>query len=502
MKYKLIIPLVVSLFVLVTITSCKKNFLDINDDPNRVTENNITAELIFPQAASSVGARAAAGGSNDYFRILNQWVGYWSVAGDYAIDQTQSTYNIDNNFGNLIWFNHYNTLFDLYQVKVKSMANRDSVLAGASMILSVKLWQELVDMFGDIPYSQAFNNDAYNLPAYDNAKDVYSSLLKSLDTAITNMSKTARKNFAKVDVVNNGNTLKWIKFANTLRLRLLIRQSQVSGFNPATEIAKIIATGGVLHSGESVSVNPGYTNSVNQQSPFYGNYGLNTTGTDPNPSVRANAYMVSIFNANSDPRLSRFYAPPTAGGAITGTVYGLAAGNPDGQHSSKAGPGLAISSSQSQWIYPSFESMFLEAEAIARGWMPGDAKIAYEAAVTESFVWLGVPNASTAAANYLLANPSANWANSGTTVLQKAKFIAYQKYIALTEIDPLEAWSDIRRLDMIPNKGYISVNPARAAGNTLPTRLLYPQTEYTTNAEHTLGLGTINAFTSKIFWQQ
>ena len=60
--------------------------------------------------------------------------------------------------------------------------------------------------------------------------------------------------------------------------------------------------------------------------------------------------------------------------------------------------------------------MFLQAEAIARGWMPGNAKTAYEAAVTESFVWLGVPDAVNAAADYMANSPIANWDNAGTTV--------------------------------------------------------------------------------------
>ncbi|MDB5232262.1 MAG: SusD/RagB family nutrient-binding outer rane lipoprotein [Chitinophagaceae bacterium] len=484
--------------LLITFSSCKKSSLDINDDPNRVTESNITPELIFPQAAHAVGERAATGASNDYLRQLNQWVGYWSSAGDYAIDQTETTYNLDFTFSNLTWRNHYNVLFDLYQAQVKSIAKGDTLLAGASMILSAKLWEELVDMFGDIPYSQAFNNSLYTQPAYDKGQDIYSALQRKLDTAITYMSVPASKTFNTVDVVNHGDRTKWIKFANTLKLRLLIRQSELPGFSPAAEITKILARGGVLHAGESITVNPGYTNTGNQQSPFYANFGLTPTGSDPNPSVRANTYIVNILNSNSDPRLSRFFNTPTAGGQITGTVFGLAAGNPDGQHSSKAGPGLASSPTQNQWIYPSFESMFLEAEAIARGWIPGNAKAAYEAAVTESFVWLGVPNATTAASAYL--QNSANWSSAGTTAASQARFIAYQKYIALTGIDPLEAWSDIRRLNMIPNKGYITVNPNRVSSN-LPVRFLYPQTEYTSNQANVSSLGTINQFSSKIFWQ-
>jgi hypothetical protein len=149
---------------------------------------------------------------------------------------------------------------------------------------------------------------------------------------------------------------------------------------------------------------------------------------------------------------------------------------------------------------PSFESLFLKAEAIARGWMPGDAKTAFEDAITESFVWLNVPDAQNAAASYIADNPDiADWSNAGTTADDRDRFVVFQKYIAMCCIDPREAWADERRLHFLP-AGFISVNPNRIS-NTLPLRLLYPQSEYTTNGENVLKEGTINQFTTKIFWQ-
>jgi len=67
-------------------------------------------------------------------------------------------------------------------------------------------------------------------------------------------------------------------------------------------------------------------------------------------------------------------------------------------------------------------------------------------------------------------------------------------------VDPLEAWSDIRRLNMLTDKGYISVNPGRLS-NSLPLRFPYPESEFTTNAGSVGAEGTINVFTTKIFWE-
>lgn len=499
MRY-LNIRLSIAMLLLVTaslyLSGCKKDFLDVNSDPNRVTGQNITPELIFPQAANAAGATQASG---DYI-FIQHWMGYFSNPGDYSLEKTEVTYNVNSSFGNTLWVDMYNVLFDLNQVKVKAFAKGDSVLTGASMILSARLFQDLVDTYGDIPYSQAFNNDKYIQPKYDKASDIYLSLQKSLDTAISFMGTKALGTFETVDIVNKGDQTKWIKFANTLKLRLLIRQSEISGFSPASETAKIIANDGVLHQGETISVNPGYSNEANKQSPFYGNYGLSPTGTDASATVRANAYIINILKSTNDPRLNRFFMLPTGGGSIpVGAVYGSLS-NPIGTATSKPGPGLAGSAIQDQWIFTSFESMFLEAEAMARGWLPGSAQTAYQNAVTESFVWLGVPDAETAAASYMADNPIANWENAGSSIESQVRFIVYQKYIALCGTDALEAWCDQRRLGIPPDNGLISADPGKVSSN-LPIRLLYPESEYTTNSVNVNAEGTINQFTSKIFWQ-
>lgn len=472
---------------------CKKNFLDTNNDPNRVTDANITPELLFTQAEVAVGD-----GGRFPVEFIQSWIGYMAANGDFARNPTETSYNIDFSFGNALFLNAYNTLFDLHQAEVKGLSQNDTAITGASMILSAKMFQELVDLFGDIPYSQAFKNELTTRPAYDKAQDIYKSLLLRLDTAIQYMSQTPSSKFAPADVINGGDQTKWIKFANTLKLRLLIRQSEIPGFNPASEIAKIINKGGVIEAGESIAVNPGYVNDVNKQSPFYGQYGYTPTGVKANTSMTANVYIINILKNNNDPRISRFFT--TIGGNFVGSRFGDAPGNnPSAAAASYFGPGVVNSATQNQWIYPAFESLFLKAEAIARGWLPGNAQQTYNEAVTESFRFLGVPNAVSAAATYLATSNIAMWSNAGTTVASQVRFIAFQKYIANTLIDPLESYSDLRRLKFLKDMSYISADPAKVS-NTLPLRLLYPQSEYTTNSENVLNQGSINAFTTKIFW--
>jgi len=276
--------LIATLALVSLFAGCSKEYLDVNNDPNRTTDENITPDLLFTQAATAAGYRTigtAIGGegAKTELQYAQNWVGYMAGTGDFAVEQIETTYNIDFAFGDNSWQRDYGVLFDLHLTKTKALEAGNKVLAGAAMILSAKMFQDITDTYGDVPYSQAFQTDVYKHPAYDKAQDVYNALQLSLDSAITYMSEEeGPASFATVDVVNHGDQVKWIKFANTLKLRMLLRQSEVSGFDPSAEITKIEAHGGVLGAGESVSVNPGFTNAQSKQSPFYGNYGFTPTG--------------------------------------------------------------------------------------------------------------------------------------------------------------------------------------------------------------------------------
>ena len=474
-EYKIII----SALLLVFTAGCKKSYFDINRNPNTVTESNVTAELILPNALSGVGAQATG-----YGPIAN-WVGYWSPSGSFAPNTEESTYNITNSFLEGRWTSMYNVLFDLNSVEVKATAANQPFYRAVAMIMKAHLFQNLVDLYGDVPYSEAFN-PAIPTPKYDNAQQIYSDLQIRLDTAINIMKTTtvgSKSNIPTIDIVYKGSTEKWVKLANTLKLRLLIRQSQINP-NPTAELAKIQANP-LIQSGEGAEANPGYVNDNGKQNPFYASYGFQVNGNAANDYYRANSYIVGILKSNNDPRLGYFFRPATSPASTSdpylGTTYGAPPNdNFSGTKTSNIGAGLTKSATQSQWIVTSIEALFLQAEAVARGWLPGNAQTVYESAVRESFIWLGVPNAVTAANTYMTNNATASWANAGTTTTSKVNFVVYQKYIALTGINPLEAYNDYRRLK-IPANIPLSVNPARG-GRVLPVRLLYPSNEVAVNS--------------------
>jgi hypothetical protein len=469
--------------------------LDINRNPNAVTESNINPELILPNALHGVGVQTAGG-----YGWLANWMGYWSPSGSYNPSTEESTYNITSSFQETKWAGIYNVLFDLHNVERRAEANNQGFYRSVAIIMKAHLFQNLVDLYGNVPYSQAFKPVEFPTPVYDKAEDIYADLQVRLDTAI-NVLKTAEVTSAaeNVDIVYHGDPYLWTKLANTLKLRLLIRQSEINP-NPTAELAKIEAEGGVIMSGEGAEVNPGYMNDAGKQSPFYAAFGLTPSGGEANEYYRANAYSIEKLVNSSDPRLGYFFRPAKNTGLFVGTVYGS---NPDvafaGDLTSNIGTGLVKSFDQPQWIVTSVESMFLYAEAVARGWFADDAQTAYEAAVLESFVWLGFEDPETAAAEYLADANIAKWENAGASMQQRVNFIVHQKYIALMGINPLEAWNDYRRLG-VPSNVPLSVNAARGS-RTIPVRLLYPAAEYAVNAANVQGQGNITP-QSRLFWDK
>ena len=501
------------LAVVLSTTSCS-DFLNVNTDPNRVTDANITPDLIFTQAENSVGVRQAS-----RFVFMNNWMGYWGRSGTFVVDQMETTYQIDNSFTENNWDQAYNILFDLYQTKTKAIAAKDSVLAGASIVLSVKLWQETVDQFGDLPYTQAFNYAKYPQPVYDKASAIYTDLLAQLDQAVKYLNPVVpSSSFAKTDLIfARGNDVatavgKWNRFANTIRLRILLRQSK-NGTKPSSELAKITANGGVLAAGEDVSVNPGYSNATDKQNPFYAAFGLTPAGAPATTDNTANNYFIKVIEVSNetDPRLDQFYQTP-----IAGTDYGAQNGSLTGAVvvGTGFGPGLlgttADGPKRDQFIMPAFESLFFLAEAVERGWLAGNPQDAYESAVKENFRWLNVTTTQTKlsgtaitdsiSSSYLATVQQAIWTNA-TSTAARLNLIALQKYISLNGIDAVEAWSDLRRGVLVLPMGYLSNNAT--AAKSLPNVLTYPQSEFTTNKSHipTPVRNTAAIFTEKLFWQ-
>jgi hypothetical protein len=149
---------------------------------------------------------------------------------------------------------------------------------------------------------------------------------------------------------------------------------------------------------------------------------------------------------------------------------------------------------QSSPVLTDFESLFIQSEAVVRGYITGDAKALYNSAVTQAFIYRGL-TAVDATTYYSQAKFTTNYDNA----TDKIGLILTQKWLALNGTSPVEIWTDFRRSGY-PQNLHFSEQADRAS-DTPPVRLLYPQTEISSNNDNVVAVGAIDAFKSKIFWQ-
>ena len=487
MMKKQFLPILLAGVLIISGTACKKSFFDINSNPNSAT--NTTPELVLPQALTVTASTQITG-----YQFVNEWMGYWCPSGSYAISSSDlASYRQTTGFADGLWISYYHNLEDYDYVEKAAASQGKTFYQGAAIVMKAFVFQQLVDMFNNVPYSQAFNGTNNIQPVYDNGQAIYESLAGRLDSAVLLLQRADAVAAANSDVLFNGSNANWVKFANTLKLRMLIRQSKMSGRATyiQAQIAKINANGGGFLSSDA-GVNPGYANNVGQQNPFYG-FCINTAGTYIGDFWRANQYPISFCTNNNDPRYQYLYAPTASGGIYQGNVIGSAT-NHAANSASTFGPGVLKSVSQPAILISAAESYFLQAEAGLYGWLSNSPLNMFNSGVQASFTYLG---AGSAVSYYTQANTNTSYA-ACTTPAQQLACIIRQKWMAMNTVTPFEAWADYRRLGL-PADVPLSVSPYVDV-LAIPLRILYPTSEYQTNAANVSAQGNIDHHTSKIFW--
>ena len=509
-------------------TSCSKSDFDINKNPNQPTDSTVSYDVILPSALDNTGRIIA-----NQWGFLQNWMGYWARSGTYAPSVTEESYTITTTFGNGVWNSCYDNLYDYQTMINKATRAQANFYAGIGRIMKAHDYQILVDVYGNVPYSQALSGNANTTPKYDKGIDIYKDLFRQIDTGISliaSATTSLNKNIATDDIMFKGDKTQWYKFGNTLKLRMLVHAYRVSGFDIAGEVTKITAQGsGFLGVDQNAQVNPGYTNDDAKRNPFYSTY-ISATGTTQvanNVYYRANEWGIGYYAGDADPRQTRFYV--AGSGGLKGVKYGLP---PVTANASAVlagiGPGVAKTSTASQQILTSAESFFLQAEARIRGMIStgATADALLNSGMLESFKYLGVTDPPTALAAYKTAN--AGYADVDITAPALATgfptggifTVLSQKWFALNATNTLEVWSDYRRVDYntLATKagaatdhfvygegaGYtpgppLSVAPQNVS-TKIPVRLLYPQTEYNYNGTNVSAEGAVDRFTSRIFW--
>src|SRR5450432_310870 len=217
-----------SLCLLILFGSCKKQ-LDTNlIDPNGTGINNLTGKDIFSQAivsasANRIGANISTAADN--YDFAQQWMGFWARNSGWAssgVQQQMETFSLSSSFADGAWQSLYHNIYDFNFIIGHS--TKGSVLPGAARAMKTMVYEDLVDQFGDIPYYAAANPNVELTPVYDKDAAIYKDLILQLDTAITDLSASQATDDDVADVMFKGDKSLWVKFANTLKLRILLRQ--------------------------------------------------------------------------------------------------------------------------------------------------------------------------------------------------------------------------------------------------------------------------------------
>ncbi|MDQ6756967.1 MAG: SusD/RagB family nutrient-binding outer membrane lipoprotein [Bacteroidota bacterium] len=509
LKNLFIVILIVGFF-----SSCKKELLDINVDPNNPTTASATPSVVLPNALATTGAfYNNPTGGNVTLAFAGIWMGHISYSAGLAVSTENLSYAITNRFANggFLSFGGVDPFTILYKnnedydfVEKKGAEQGNTFYRAVGMFMKAYNFQTLVDLYNNVPYTEALQGQAIPFPVYDQGKAIYDAISVKMDTAIALFKTSAGGNSTTGDIMFGGDITKWTKFANTVKLRLLLRQSEVNGATAKTQAGAL--SGGFVTStftpqtstnatntNGDVTVQPGYVNSSGKTNPFWGsNY--NIAGNYTQGVYVGGAYAVEFYKANSDPRVTRFYSPSISAG---GQYFGNYFGDQGTKNAANIGPGVLKAFGQPSIVMLSAESYFLQAEAVLRGWITSaeTAQTLYEKGVAASFTYLGLTQAQAQTYYNQAGNKLTTWAVT-TTFQERLTLIITQKWASEAWINELESYNDYRRL-RIPN---VPLSTSNLSTGILPNRLIYPSREYDVNGPNVLAQGTITPGT-KVWWQ-
>jgi len=447
--------------ILISVSGCKK-YIDVNKNPNQpvdVAEAQILAPVELA-IASNLHAGNVAMIVQEYMQVaaLNQVA---PNAGTYLMYNT----DVDGDWGNL----YVTCLNNLVTLNQKATADGKTNYAGIAKILTAYCLGTGTDLWGDIPYTQAFKGSSNFTPVYDPQKDIYTNIQSLLDAGIADIAKGGAVKPSGDDFFYAGNMAKWTKLAYTLKARYYMHLTKAPGYTAAAQaqLALTALQNGMQSNDDDLKM--AYAGAAGSENPWQQNFISAST------MVLANTF-VQGFKTRNDPRLSIMVAPATATGLYTGLGEGLTT---IGQLEEYSRPGdFYGATGANNYIVNYSEALFIKAEAtlITSGF--ASAAPIYQSAVLSHMSKLGV---SATDANTYLASRTLTAANA-------TKLIIEEKGIA--NFLSTENFNDYRRT------GYPVLPAVPNALSSIPRRILYPQAEIISNPQPQQSA----KLTDKVWW--
>lgn len=435
-------------FLLIFATSCDKDFETINTDPNNPIA--IESGLLMADAlrnTTNVMYSTFVGGD-----MGSCWSQQWSKV-QY---NDEERYIPRGSVIQMVWDALYEDLGSDANVMYNLAVNEgNSNMQGVALVMKAYAFSVLADVYGDVPYSEAFKTEEGILaPAYDTQQQVYAGVLAMLDEANGLFSATGGTINSTSDLVYAGDYSKWQKFANSLKFRTLMRISGTSdldkvalqdaadrSFTSRSDEAKLI------YLSSDPNANPIY------ESIDYGN----------RHEFKVSDVLVDMLTANVDPRLE-VYAQVNDGGIYRGKPAGYAdVPNSTYNYENVSAIGEKYIEPELPGFFMSYaELLFLKAEAAQKGYISGSAQTYYAQGIAASMDENGISNYS--------------MINTTLTPGLELELIGNQKWLALF-CQGVEAWTEWRRT------GFPILTPAiEGVINVIPQRYSYPSSEQSLNA--------------------
>lgn len=486
----------VGLASLLTLSACE-NALDINQDPNNPEVEKGTPELVFPAAV--VSSAGALGG--EYAILGGIWAQYWtqsSVSNQYReFDSYNVTQTALNGRFNEVFSGALN---DYHFVIQKAQETEDWHYLLMGTVMKAYTYQLMVDLYDTLPYDEAFQGVENLTPAYEEGYEIYKKLIAELDNALALQAGAdpvdPTKNKA-LDVVFGFGMNNWVKFANTLKLKLFLRMVYAQSAEAEAGIRAMYDSGAqFLDTDAQLAI---FENSQDKSNPFY-EFNFRRLNTTTN--LRASNTFLSFLQANADPRLSSYFSPTTGTTTYSGNHQGDF-NNPD--------PALAnISVAKATAVDPVYfiseaESYFLQAEALERYYEGEGANELYNRGVEAAFAQYGVEDR---AADFTGSGDVYAYPVSGDFEA-KLEAIIVQKWASFPGAHALEGYIEKNRTgyprtsavystDISYVPGQLVYPKNGVTGGQFPKRLIIPQDERNRNPN----VPAIVPITTNVWWDK
>jgi hypothetical protein len=506
------------LLFFVGFSACTKDFEEMNTDPNSPALNQADPGMMLTNAIESMTDRV-----HEIF-LGHEMGSCWAQHMAKVQYTDEDRYIPRVSVINTTWTSFYaasgNDVKTIYDVAV---ASENENFQGVALVLKCYITSVLTDLFGDIPYTQAWqgvSDEAILLPAYDSQESIYRDLIAQLATANTLLDPDG--DAISGDILYNNDILSWKKFANSLRMRLLLRMSGRDASFVTTEMTAMfnapdtypVFTSNAEHAALPYLGSAPNNNPINENRKTRDDHRVSKTlvdlmWVDPvvEPDYRIFAYAEPADGTSAIEGLPNGLLSATAGGYLGN---GIANTSKIGSYFSEAtAPGMLMSYAELQFIL---------AEAAHKGYIPGGeaaAEAYYVEGITashlqfatsiaagignfygypEDFFMPGTGDPGTDPLVWFLAD--GGWVYNTSIAMEQ---IATQKWVAMFD-QGLQSWFEWRRT------GYPVLEPAAdgVLGGAIPTRAFYPSDEYARNSANVSAAvssqGITDNLTSRVWW--